>query len=188
VFSLFPSFQIHLSYTINSYTIANAGGADEVYYKFIFDSQIVVVVKVEGGSLVLFSYEEPDNIVDLGVGQVGGYLPFIDLQDASYLEVYTHVVGKYPTLLTKTVESVRYQMVAGVNFLIEFNNHPFSHDKYQVIAHKPLSASVSITSINKNGVDISNTVLSNGVAMPGVFNYEADTTFREVYSYFREKV
>lgn len=42
--------------------------------------------------------------------------------------------------------------------------------------------------MNKNGVDISNTILNNPVAMPGVFNYEADSTFREVYGYFREKV
>lgn len=68
--------------------------------------------------MVLFSYEEPDNIVELEVGQVGGYLPFVDLQDATYIEVYNHVLAKQPVLLTKTVESVRYQLVAGVNFLL----------------------------------------------------------------------
>ena len=68
--------------------------------------------------MVLFSYEEPDNIVELEVGQVGGYLPFVDLQDATYIEVYNHVLVKQPVLLTKTVESVRYQLVAGVNFLL----------------------------------------------------------------------
>ena len=52
------------------------------------------------------------------MGQVGGYLPFVDLQDATYIEVYNHVLAKQPVLLTKTVESVRYQLVAGVNFLL----------------------------------------------------------------------
>lgn len=173
VFSLFPKFQLHLGYTINSYLDFNANGVELQYYKFIFDSQIVVVVEVQGLDLSLFSYEEPDNIDDLSTGfPFGGFLPLADLQDTLYLEVYQHVLGSYQMLATKTVQSVRYQLVQGTNFMIEFSNYPFSHSVYVVMAFKSLDSSIppSVTSISKNGVDISNTIV-NDLTLPGAFNY-----------------
>ena len=135
-------------------------------------------MEVQGTNLVLYSYEEPDNVVDLE-GAMGGYLPLTDLQDSSYQTVYQHVVSHFPILTHKQVESVRYQMVAGVNYLIEFTHYPFSYDVYLVVVHLPLSGqSPQVQTIHKNGVDISNTIVSNSLALPGAFNYEADSHFR----------
>jgi len=47
VFSLFPNFQLHATYTINFYSIFS-GGSYQDYYKFIFDSQIIVIVLAKG--------------------------------------------------------------------------------------------------------------------------------------------
>ena len=111
VFSLFPNFQLHATYTINFYTIYT-GGLEQNFYKFIFDSQIIVIVLAQGTKLSLHSYEEPDNVVALVQGQgVGGYLPFVSLDDPIYLEVYQYIIQQYPYLATKEVESVRYQIV-----------------------------------------------------------------------------
>ena len=112
----------------------------------------------------------------------GGYFPLADLDDSLYQEVYQFVIGKYDLLLTKTVESVRYQIVQGTNFMIEFTNYPFSHDIYVVIAHKPLGATAPhVDHIYKNGVDIHNTIVTTSSSILGAFNYEADTEFKGLY-------
>jgi hypothetical protein len=146
-------------------------------------------VEVQGLQLALFSYQEPDNIVDLGSGSgLGGFLPLVNLQDVTYQQVYQMIVSSYPFLQTKTVESVRYQIVAGTNFMIEFHNYPFSRDRFFVIANKPLgSGAPTVTSIYKNGVDIGNSIASS-LSIPGAFNYEADVTFKGLYAYFRKSV
>ena len=85
VFSLFPNFQLNAAYTINFYTIYS-GGLEQQFYKFIFDSQIIVIVSVQGTQLNLYSYEEPDNVAALVQGQgLGGYIPFVNLDDPTYL-------------------------------------------------------------------------------------------------------
>lgn len=172
VFSIFPSFQLHSTYTINFYTIYT-GGLEQNFYKFIFDSQIIVIVLAQGTTLSLHSYEEPDNVVALVQGQgVGGYVPFVSLDDPIYLEVYQYIIQQYPYLATKRVESVRYQIVQGTNFMIELNNDPFSNDIYLAMAFKPLgSASPSIISLHRNGVDITKNAFSSSLGIPGAFNY-----------------
>ena len=79
-------------------------------------------------------------------------------------------------------------MVAGVNFLLEFDCLPLSEDTYQVLVFKPLYLPPQVISINRNGVDVSNTIVSSNLGIPGVFNYEADSTFKNLYGFFREKV
>lgn len=53
-------------------------------------------------------------------------MPFYYLDDQTYLEVKDFVVNKFPVLDGKVVKEVRYQMVAGVNFLLEFDCLPIS--------------------------------------------------------------
>ncbi len=122
VFSLFHRLQLHSSYTVNYYTVLDANGNANNYYKFIFDSQIIVVVQVQGIALTLYSYEEPDNVVTLPVNQVGGYLPLAHLQSSSYLTAKNYLLQQYSYLQGKNLESVRYQIVAGTNYMLEFNN------------------------------------------------------------------
>lgn len=187
IFSMFPSFQLLSSYTISSYVLVDLQGQESLYYQFVFEDDIAIVVEVVGTQLALFSYQDSDGIIELE-SAVGGYLPFYDLEDQTYLEVKNFAVSRFPVLEGKVVREVRYQMVAGVNFLVEFECLPLSEDIYQVLVFKPLSLSPQILSIYRNGVDISNTIVSSNPGIPGVFNYEADATFKEVYQFFREKV
>ena len=63
-------------------------------------------------------------------------------------------------------------MVAGTNFIIIFSSYPFSDNIYQVAVHKPLGMLPSvITSLHKNGVDVSNTIVETSINIPGVYNY-----------------
>ena len=73
--------------------------------------------------------------------------------------------------------------------MIEFNNNPFSRDIYLAVVFKPLGvASPKIVSMYKNGVDITINAFGCGLAIPGAFNYQADTIFKNTYEYFRSKV
>lgn len=117
IFSLFHRLQLHSSYTVNYYTVLT-----NAYYKFRFDSQIIVVVQVQGIALTLYSYEEPDNVVTLPANQVGGYLPLAHLQSSTYLTAKNYLLQQYSYLQGKNLQSVRYQIVAGTNYMLEFNN------------------------------------------------------------------
>ena len=89
VFSLFPQLQLYTTYTSNLYTITDSLGTDRDYYKYVFDSQLVVIVEVLGDELTLFSYDEPDNVynIDTSSSVVGGYLPYSTLDHPEYLEI-----------------------------------------------------------------------------------------------------
>jgi len=82
------------------------------YYKFIFDTQIIVIIEVKDLYLNLYSYEEPDNLINLinqpktnttAPSLPGGYLPFLNLNDALYLKVYRYLIAQYPILATKNI-------------------------------------------------------------------------------------
>lgn len=63
-------------------------------------------------------------------------------------------------------------MVQGTNFMIEFNNDPFSKDTYLAVVFKPVGvASPQIVSMHKNGVDITMNAFSSSLGVPGAFNY-----------------
>lgn len=182
VFSLFPNLQLHNNYTVNFYSTINPLGNSSDFYKFVFDSKVIVIISVNGLTLALNTYQEPDNVYNLLSNNIntstttqtilGGYLAFVNLQDATYLACYQQLLNQYPFLSTKTVQEVRYQIVAGTNFMIEMNNQPFSNDNYVAIVFKPLSSTPpTVTQIYKNGVNITSTILTNTLALPGVFNY-----------------
>ena len=44
--------------------------------------------------------------------------------------------------------------------MIEFNNYPFTNDIYVAVAKQPLGGTVSVVNIFKNGVDVTNTIVS----------------------------
>lgn len=188
VFSLFPRLQMYTTYFVNYYTITDSNGTAKDYYKFVFDSQIIVVIQIDGLSLILFSYQEPDNVVNIPANPsllAGGFLPLLNLNDPTYLQTKQFVVQSYPFLSNKIVESVRYQLVTGTNFMIEFNNNPFSADSYLVVVFVPLGTGTpTITQLYRSGIDVKNNAMPVGV--PGSFNYEADPTFRGLYGYFRQ--
>jgi hypothetical protein len=110
------------------------------YFKFIFDAQIIVIIEIKSLVLNLYSYEEPDNLLKLvnppktttttttssTTLVPGGYMPFLNLNDPNYLKVYNFLIAQYPILVNKNIVSVRYQMVAGTNFLLFLNNFPFA--------------------------------------------------------------
>jgi hypothetical protein len=61
----------------------------------------------------------------------------------------------YPALLTKNIESVRSQVVAGTNFMLMLNNLPFSKDQYIAIVSVSLgTTSASILNLYRNGIDV----------------------------------
>lgn len=122
IFSLFPRLQLHSSYTLNFYTMLDLKGYPKDYYKFIFDSQIIVIIQVDGTSLSLYSYDEPDNVIPIPANQVGGYLPLPNLQDSYYVTGKNYLLQTYTFLTGKTLESVRYQIVSGTNYMLEYNN------------------------------------------------------------------
>lgn len=188
VFSLFPRLQMYTTYFVNYYTITDTSATSRDYYKFVFDSQIIVVVQINGLNLILFSYQEPDNVVNLPSSPssvAGGYLPLLNLNDPTYLQAKQLVIQSYPFLNNKIVESVRYQVVSGINFMIEFNNDPFSADSYLVTVFIPLGTGTpTINQLYRSGIDVKNNLMPT--AVPGSFNYEADPTFRALYSFFRQ--
>jgi hypothetical protein len=112
------------------------------YFKFIFDAQIIVIIEIKILVLNLYSYEEPDNLLKLvnppktttttttttnsTTLVPGGYMPFLNLNDPNYLKVYNFLITQYPILVNKNIISVRYQIVAGTNFLLFLNNFPFA--------------------------------------------------------------
>lgn len=134
IFSQFPNLQQHLNYTSSYYSIFNSDDSELDYYKFIFDSKIVVIIQINGLDLSLFSYQQPDNVISLSSSNnfnspniynapvaLDSYLPFLNLQDPIYLTAYNFLLSFYPFLKYKTVYNVRYQMIAGTNFLICLN-------------------------------------------------------------------
>lgn len=84
-----------------------------------------------------------------------------------------------------TIESVRYQIVSGTNYLINFNDLPFSSDHYIAIVYYPISGSPTVTSLHRNGIDITHCLLILPFTQTGAFNYELDTTFKSMYKLFR---
>lgn len=98
-----------------------------------------------------------------------GYLPLLSLADPSYLCSYAYLLLRYPFLVYKNVEGVRYQLVAGTNFMITLNSQPFTDDVYVALIYQPLNLGTPVISaIYKNGIDITNTLFSTPA---GSYNY-----------------
>lgn len=173
MFSEFPYLQNYQNYTASYYTLVDSNNISTDYFKFIFDNQVVVVIAVCGLNFSLFSYQEPDSISTDPAATLnipGGYLPLLTLTDPIYLSAYSFLVSNYPFLIYKNVEDVRYQLVAGTKYLITFNSQPFSTDIHVAVIFQPLGVGSQpvISSIYKNGIDITNTIMSTP---PGGYNY-----------------
>lgn len=121
----------------------------------------------------------------MATAQLGGYKLLTSLNDPLYLSVYNALIAKYPFLQHKNVQEVRYQLVAGTNFLILLNALPFSSDQYLALVYQPLSGPPSFLSLLKNGVDITSTVMSRPA---NAYNYEADKNFLNLYTHFRQVI
>jgi hypothetical protein len=65
-------------------------------------------------------------MIAVATAQLGGYMLLTSLNDPLYLSVYNALIANYPFLQYKNVQEVRYQLVAGTNFLILLNALPFS--------------------------------------------------------------
>jgi hypothetical protein len=83
------------------------------------------------------------------------------------------------------VQDVRYQVVAGANFLLTLNAQPFSDEIYVASIYQPLNGNPVINSLYKNGLDITNTIM---IKPSGPYNYEADTNFKSLYMFFEQAV
>ncbi len=55
-------------------------------------------------------------------------MPLLTLNDPLYTAVYNALITNYPFLQYKSVKEVRYQVVAGTNYLITLNAQPFSNE------------------------------------------------------------
>jgi hypothetical protein len=128
VFFEFPTLQMHQNYTTSTYSLLDSGGNSIDYFKFIFDNQIVITIQVNGLAFSVYTYNEPDALVAASTAQLGGFLPLLSLTDSLYLSVYNALLTNYPFLHHKNVQEVRYQVVAGTNYLITLNAQPFSSD------------------------------------------------------------
>jgi hypothetical protein len=185
VFCQFPTLQMHLNYTASTYSLLDGSGNSIDYFKFIFDNQIVITVQVNGLAFSVYTYNEPDTAVAASTAQLGGFLPLLTLTDPLYLSLYAAIIANYPFLQYKNVQEVRYQVVAGTNYLITLNTQPFSTDQYLVAAYQPLSGPPLFNSILKNGIDITSTLMSRPTAP---YNYEADSNFKALYTYFKQAI
>lgn len=185
VFSEFPTLQMHQNYTASTYSLLDGYDNSIDYFKFIFDNQIVITIQVNGLAFSVYSYDQPNSAVAVSTSQLGGFLPLLALTDALYLSVYSALLLKYPFLQHKNVQEVRYQLVAGTNFLITLNAQPFSSDSYLALVFQPLNGPPSFTSLLKNGVDITSTLISQPAA---AYNYEADANFKALYTYFKQAI
>jgi hypothetical protein len=187
VFSEFPNLQLYDTYTASYYTLYDIYDNSIDYFKFIFDNQVVVIIQVNGLSFSVESYQEPDSIAAATNASAilnlpGGYLPFLTLTDPLYLSVYNYLLSKYAYLAYKNVQEVRYQLVAGTNFMITFHSQPFSDDLFVALAYQPLhNGQPVINSLYKNGMEITNVIMSIPL---GAYNYEADAKFKSLYTYF----
>lgn len=172
VFSVFPNLQLYENYTASYYSIEDSLGNFVDYFKFIFDNQVVVIISVTGLDFSLYSYQEPDSVSSNPAATLNlppGYLPLLTLTDPSYLNSYAYLLLRYPFLAYKNVEGVRYQLVAGTNFMITLNSQPFTDDVYVALIYQPLNLGLPvISSLYKNGVDMANILFSTPA---GSYNY-----------------
>ena len=172
VFSVFPSLQLYENYTASYYSLDNGLGNIVDYFKFIFDNHVVVIISVTGLDFALYSYQEPDSVSVNAAATMNlppGYLPLLSLTDPSYLCSYAYLLLRYPFLVYKNVEGVRYQLVAGTNFMITLNSQPFTDDVYVALIYQPLNLGLPVISaLYKNGIDITNTLFSTPT---GSYNY-----------------
>lgn len=53
------------------------------------------------------------------------------------------------------------------------------------LAYQPLSGSPTVTNVLKNGIDITNTIMSQPI---NAYNYEADSRFKALYNYFKNNL
>lgn len=133
---------------------------------------MVVIISVAGLDFSLYSYQEPDSVSTNPTATLNlppGYLPLLTLNDPSYLISYAYLLLRYPFLTYKNVEGVRYQVVAGTNFMITLDSQPFTDDVYVAMIYQPLNLGQPVISgLYKNGVDMTNVLFSIPV---GSYNY-----------------